>query len=191
MIHTLSGKLSAVGNNFILLEVGGVGYKIFVSDSVLKELPQVESSLRLYTFLYLREDHVSLYGFLNEKDLNLFALLNGISGIGPKTALGILSLTSADKLVSAIKGGHLELLTKASGIGRKIAERIILELKEKITGIESGELVATMKSDADVLGALQNLGYAQRDAQEALQKVDATIEGDSGRLKAALKLLKK
>ncbi|MDP1689294.1 MAG: Holliday junction branch migration protein RuvA [bacterium] len=191
MIHTLSGKLVANYGNSLLIEVGGVGFKVFIPESVFGTLPEIGGIIRLYTFLYLREDHVALYGFVNERDLELFGMLNGISGIGPKTALGILGLTSTEKLLAAIKGGHAELLTKASGIGRKIAERIILELREKIGSIESGELVATMQSDADVIGALQNLGFAQRDAQEALQKVDVSIEGAPGRLKAALRLLKK
>lgn len=191
MIHTLAGKLVANYGNSILLEVGGVGYKVSIPESVLGALPEIGANLRLFTFLYLREDHVALYGFLNEKDLELFSKLNSISGIGPKTALGILSLTSTEKLLAAIKGGHAELLTKASGIGRKIAERIILELREKIGEIEGGELVATMQKDADVIGALQNLGYTQRDAQDALAKVDVLIDGAPGRLKAALRLLKK
>lgn len=191
MIHTLFGKLAAKYENAALIEVGGVGFKVSVPQSVLRALPDTGSDVRLFTFLYLREDHVALYGFLNEKDLGVFTMLNSISGIGPKSALGILSITSTEKLLAAIQGGHVELLTKVSGIGRKTAERIILELREKIRGIDSGELVATMESDADVLGALQNLGYSQREAQDALQKIDPSTKDIPGRLKAALRFLKK
>ena len=118
MIHTLSGKLAAKYSNAILIEVGGVGFKVSVPESVFAALPEIGNDVRLFTFLYLREDHVALYGFLNEKDLEIFAMLNSISGIGPKTALGILGLTSTEKLLAAIRGGHVELLTKASEIGR-------------------------------------------------------------------------
>lgn len=191
MIHTLSGKLAAKYKNSLLIEVGGVGFKVSVPESVLTALPVSGSDIQLFTFLYLREDHVALYGFLAEKDLELFTMLNAVTGIGPKTALGILGLTSTPKLLAAIQGGHVELLTKASGIGRKTAERIVLELREKISGAGSDELVATMESDADVVGALQNLGYRDYDAKEALRKVDVGVIGAPARLKAALRLLKK
>lgn len=191
MIHTLHGKLVTKYKNSLLIEVGGVGFKVSVPESVLAALPDSGSDIQIFTFLYLREDHVALYGFLTEKDLEVFAMLNAVTGIGPKTALGILGLTSTEKLLAAIQGGHVELLTKASGIGRKTAERIILELREKIQGVENGDLVATMKSDADIVSALQNLGYSHGDAKEALQKIDAGVLDIEARIKSALRLLKK
>lgn len=193
MIHSLTGRLKAKYQNAVLVETGGLGFKVFVPDSVLQSLPANKEEVSLFTYLYLREDNVSLYGFLSEKDLELFSMLNAVAGIGPKTALSILGITTTDKLAAAIQGGHVELLTKVSGIGRKTAERIVLELKEKIQsqGAESGEIVAAMESDADVVSALQNLGYSYRDAKDAMQKIPTSIVTVPDRLKAALRLLKK
>lgn len=191
MIHSLSGKLKAKYQNAALIETGGVGFKVNVPESVLRSLPAIGGDVSVFTYLYLREDHVALYGFLTERDLEVFSMLNSVSGIGPKTALGVLGITSTDKLLAAIQGGHTELLTKVSGIGRKTAERIVLELREKIGDTEGAELVSAMESEADIVGALQNLGYSKQEAQEVTRKVGDKPASVEERLKAALRLLKK
>ncbi|MBI2035383.1 MAG: Holliday junction branch migration protein RuvA [Candidatus Liptonbacteria bacterium] len=190
MIHFLSGNLALKGKNFVVIETHGVGYKIFVSDAMMEHL-QTGVETKLFCYFYMKEDGISLYGFLNSEDLELFEMLNSVSGVGPKTALGIMNLTATPNLLAAIKEGRVLLLTKASGIGRKTAERLILELKEKIKSHESKDLIGAMESDADVLGALINLGYGRSEAKEALRKIDPAILGIPARLKEALKLLKR
>lgn len=191
MIYFLNGKLSLKGGNFVVIETGGIGFKVFIPESVSKGLPLIGEDAKLFTHYYLREDAALLYGFLTAEDLEIFEMLISVSGVGPKTALGVLNLTTTANLLAAIKEGRAELLTRASGIGRKTAERLILELKEKIKSHESKDIVSAMEGDADVLSALQNLGYLRSDAQDVLRKIDPAVKGVPSRLREALRLLKK
>lgn len=191
MIYTLEGKLAAVHGNFAVTEVGGLGFKVYFAPTVRAKLPPVGGRVTWYCFLYVRENALDLYGFLSEDELKLFELLNSISGVGPKLALGILSVSEAKYVRAAIKEGRTELLTKASGIGRRTAERIILELKGKVEAADAGETVKKMETDADLEEALVTLGYAKSQARRAIEKVPPSVKEFEARLREVLKVLKK
>ncbi len=192
MIAKLTGIVSDIGNRFVVLGVGGVGYKVFVTDDTLHRL-KIADEASLLTYLAVREDALDLYGFPSKKERDFFELLIGISGIGPKSALNILSLVSADALASSIQTGSVAHLVKVSGIGRKTAEKIVLELKDKLGGISdgSGAFSAGMSSDIDAIMALQALGYDSDEAREALKKVGKDVRDIGEKVKAALKVLGK
>lgn len=191
MIGHLSGKILMRGDRFVILEVNGMGYKIFVIPEVIRKSKGKET-LSLWTHLYLREDTMELYGFLEYAEVNFFEMLISISGIGPKSALGILGVAALDTLKQAISSGETEYLTKVSGIGRRTAEKIIIELREKLGTLEfiSGK-DDIIKGDQDILGALQSLGYSLKEARETLKKIPKEVEGTNNRIKEALRILGK
>lgn len=190
MIYSLKGKLIAKRENFFVVEVGGVAFKVFSSFNVLKSLQQIGAEVNVFTYLHVREDALDLFGFLNPDELRMFELLNSISGIGPKSALGILSVDKLENLKAAIVEGRPELITKASGVGQKTADRVILELRGKLKQEGARELVGMMESDSDIVEALAGLGYTKNQAKQALSKVDAKITKTEDRIKEALKFLK-
>jgi len=190
MIHSLKGTLLEKKENFFVIGIGGIAFQVKSSFNVLKSLPQIGQIVNVFTYLHVREDALELYGFLDEKELSFFELLIGISGIGPKSALGVLGVERVEKLKAAISEGRAELLTKASGVGKKTADRIILELRNKLSQEGSGEIVGIMQSDHDIIEALSNLGYTKSQAKEALSKVDSKINKMENRIKEALKILK-
>lgn len=172
MIATLSGLLAARGEKYAIIEVAGVGYQVFLTADAIMKLPKLGGSLKLFTHQHVREDALDLYGFWHPAELETFELLIGISGIGPKSALGILGVTALDQLRRAIAAGDVGYLTKVSGIGRKTAEKIVLELKEKMAG--RGVLTADhpgLRDEADALDALISLGYSRDEARRALAGV--------------------
>ena len=189
MIISLEGKVSFKGLRYVIIDVGGIGYKIFVGSETLRKIPRVDEKIKIFTSLYVRENSLDLYGFLALAEMELFETLNGVSGVGPKTALGVLSVGSVDMLKKAIASGETSYLTKVSGIGRKTAERIVIELREKMgKGLEGSE---EFRHEEDVLDALRSLGYSLREAREALNKVPQEMKGVSERIKAALNILGK
>lgn len=190
MISFLEGKIEFKAEKFIIINIGGVGYKTFIGQGTFSRIPEKGSIVKIWTHQYVREDSLELYGFLNFAELELFEILIGISGIGPKSALGILGVAPVDTLKKAIASGDTSYLTRVSGIGRKTAEKIVLELKDKFAGkgisiMETPEL----KEEADALDALVSLGYSQREAREALQTVPKEISSVEKKLKEALKKL--
>ena len=191
MIYSIKGKLSAKQENYFVIEVGGVSFKIVSSLNDLRSAPAVGEIVSLFTYLHVREDVLELYGFLYKDELEFFEMLIGISGIGPKSALGILSVESVDKLKAAIAEGRAELLTKASGVGKKTADRVILELRGKLGREGTGQLVGIMESDQDITEILVNLGYTKYQAKDALSQIDSKLIKIEERIKAALKILKK
>jgi Holliday junction DNA helicase RuvA len=191
MIYSVSGKLALKADHFIVVETGGLGLKIAVSAGTLKTLPTVGSAAKLFTYLNVRENGMELYGFLSEEELEYFEMLISVSGVGPKSALAILDVAPMSELSAAIKEGRPDLLTRASGIGRKTAERVIVELRSKVQSAKSGQIVGKMETDADLVEALSSLGYRNEESRAALAKVDAKITGVEARLKAALALLNK
>lgn len=192
MIYSLFGKLTGKKDNFIVLETAaGAGYKIFVPTGVLGRSAAGGGAVRVFTHLHVRENLLELYGFLSEADLVFFEELIGISGVGPKSALGIMNVGRTNELIAAIREGKIELLTRASGIGRKTAERIILELKNKLTPLRSGETVKIMEQNIDLEEALVSLGYSRGEARTAIERLDPKIEGLENRLLASLRQLKK
>lgn len=189
MIYSVSGKLALKQRNFLVVEVAGIGLKIFVHQRTLISLPLIGASVKFFTYLNVREDALELYGFLTEEEADFFQLLNSVSGIGPKSALAILDIAPMKDLTAAIKEGRPDLMTRASGVGGKTAERIILELRNKVKAEQSEESVKKMGSDVDIVETLTGLGYRRDEAKVALQKVDEKIVSIEGRLKAALKIL--
>ncbi len=189
MIGQINGTISHRGDRFVIINTGGVGYKTNVTTETLLQLAQTETEITLWTHLVVREDALDLYGFLDKAELEFFQLLITVSGIGPKSALAILSLAGPETLRKAIVAGNTEYLTKVSGIGRKNAEKIVLELKDKLGKL--GEFMPTEELDreADVLSALQALGYSARDAREAIKKIPDSVSDMGEKIKMALKNL--
>ncbi len=193
MIGKLSGKIAHKGDRFIIVEVNGVGYKLFVTPETLSSVNSNQSSVSFWTYLAVRENALDLYGFLQKRELEFFELLLSVSGIGPKSAQAIISLAPPDILIKAIAGGDSSYLTKVSGIGKKSAEKIIIELRDKIgsLSLDSARGKEDLKAESDAIEALQSLGYTLREAREALQRVDSNITDTSAKVKAALKFLGK
>ncbi|MDO8600240.1 MAG: Holliday junction branch migration protein RuvA [bacterium] len=190
MISFLEGTIELKAEKFFIMNVAGVGYKIFAGAETLHKIPEKEANVKIWTHQYVREDALELYGFLHFAELELFETLIGISGIGPKGALGVLGVAPVDTLKKAIASGDTSYLTRVSGIGRKTAEKIILELREKMAGRGVSSMEAPeLKEEADALDALVQLGYSQREAREALQQIPEEIVGAEKRVKAALKKL--
>lgn len=189
MIAKIKGEVSYIGPKFIIVDVGGVGYKIFVSNSSMEKIARTQS-VEFFTYLSVRENALDLYGFETIDEQNVFEMLLDVSGIGPKSALGILNVATIESLVSAIKNGDLPYLTKVSGIGRKTAEKIILELKDKIifSGY-SGE--DGTNGDSDTLDALLALGYKDNQIREALKQIPQEVKNVNERIREALKYLGK
>jgi len=177
-----------VRENFLLLDVHGVGYRVYCTPRVLTSTAQGDD-LSLYTHLSVREDAQELFGFPTHEELELFRLLIGISGIGPRSALGILALETIEKLTGAIAHGDIGYLTKVSGVGRKSAEKIVLELKEKVGMFTYADVHETRREEEDVLEALKALGYRADDAREALRHVPGELTTASDRIKEALRHL--
>ena len=201
MISYIKGELTEVFEDTVVVETNGIGYNIRVPGSVLDRLPSVGSSVRIYTYLYVKEDAMNLFGFLNRDDLSVFKLLLNVSGIGPKGALAILSTIGPDDLRFAVLSEDVKTISSAPGIGAKTAKRLIIELKDKLKLAEVFETALANKekasSENDVLlarteavEALVALGYASAQAMKAVQQVENAEEKDSEQiLKEALKKL--
>ena len=192
MIASLRGQVTELGNRYAVIEVNNIGYKVFLTDDSIHSL-KVGAETYLSIYNVIREDANDLYGFISKKERDLFELLISISGIGPKSALNILSLVASDTLVSAIRSGSTAHLVKVSGIGRKTAEKIVLELKDKLAPFAHNhgdvEYSAEISSDMDAVEALMALGFSADDAREALKKIDKSITATGAKVKAALKML--
>lgn len=180
MIISLSGLLAHLGHDYAILDVHGVGYQVFLSQRQLRDLPPEGQPLTLYTYLAHREDAMILYGFPSLEERELFLMLTSVSGVGTKTALGILSGMSASDVVTAIATGDAKRLAKAPGVGKKTAERLILELKEKLTakrtafreGLGLPQPVSPLSSDLQEAElALLSLGYDPDEIASALGQI--------------------
>ncbi len=189
MIALLQGKIELKTDKFVILNVKGVGYKVFCSAAVLKRISDKEEETKLFIHLYPRENILDLYGFLSFGELEFFEMLISISGIGPKAGLAVLSIASLKDLKASIASGQVSLLTKVSGIGKKTAERVILELSSKI--MVPGTEVSKLMADDETIDALVSLGYTNHQARESLKQVSGKIKGTTNRIKEALKILGK
>ena len=169
MITGLQGSLESMGDSWVVIGIGGVSLKVHVPSSALSELGPVGSDVRLYTHLVVREEELSLYGFSSPEALRLFELLLSVSGIGPRFALGLLSGTSPEALAAAIVLGDVESLRQAPGIGRKTAERLIVDLRDKLQQEAVLALGNQVDKDTDVMAALLHLGYSAAEARQALR----------------------
>lgn len=185
MIGGLKGTINHKEVDFLIVNVSGVGYKVYVPLEVAADA-SIGDEISLWTYLAVRENALDLYGFADTESQHFFEQLIGISGIGPKGALGILSIAPVPTLKSAIAAGDMSYLTKVSGIGRKNAEKIVLELKDKLVVTES---TPELKDDTDTIEALAALGYNRKEARDALSQVDENVEGASNKITAALKIL--
>jgi Holliday junction DNA helicase RuvA len=191
MIASLRGQITELGNRYAVVEVNNIGYKVFLTDDSIHSL-KLNSEAFIFIYNIIREDANDLYGFISRKERDFFELLIGISGIGPKSALNIMSLVSSDTLVSAVRSGSTSHLVKVSGLGRKTAEKIVLELKDKLAPFaddHDSEYSAEITSDMDAVEALKALGFSADEAREALKKIDKSITTTSQKVKAALKVL--
>ncbi len=179
MIAQLRGTLADKRPNQVLVDVGGVGYLVHIPVSTFYALGDLHSNVTLLIHTQVREDAISLYGFLSSREKHLFELLISASGVGPVLALKILSGMSVDDLVPAVRSGDLVRLTRIPGVGRKTAERIVVELRDRLAAMETPESarqpVATVGAAADVISALLNLGYDERAAEQAVER--AGIDG--------------
>ena len=169
MIASLRGTVESLSSDFAIINVNGVGFKVYMPTSVLSTLGTIGEEVRLHTHLHLKEDEATLYGFGSADELTLFQTLTSVSGLGPKLALAMLSAMSVDQVAMAIATGSADLLIRVPGIGRKMADRIILELKDKIgTGLLATPAAQLAQENSDVLGALTSLGYSISEASRAV-----------------------
>jgi Holliday junction DNA helicase RuvA len=192
MISRLAGTIAHIDPKYIVLDVKGVGYKVFTTVDIMTKLGKEKEEITVWTYMAVRETALDLYGFTSLSELNFFELLITISGIGPKTALGILNVASVQTLETAIQTADTSHLTKISGIGKKVAEKIILELKDKVSTIaHTEESKSAMKTESDALEALKSLGYSQNEAREALKELPKEITKTNEKIREALKILGK
>jgi Holliday junction DNA helicase RuvA len=198
MISHLNGILEHVEKTHLILEVADVGYHVNVSASTLGRLPKVGERLKLYTYQVVREDELSLYGFLSKEERNLFSLLLTVSGIGPKASMSMISAFPIDKLVSAITQGNIDLISSVPGIGKKTAQKLVIELKEKVArayALKPADMAIGISGDAptvsDAISALIALGYSPREARDAILKagIDLSSQDVEQIIKQALKNL--
>ncbi len=188
MIAHLKGTLLSNNTRFIVLDVHGVGYKVSITNETLERVLKTPSEVSLWTYLAVRENALDLYGFATQEEIEFFELLNTISGIGPKSALSILGSAGLETLKSAVASGNATHLTKIAGIGRKNAEKIVLELNGKLTASSDADN-QTLQTGSDAIEALQSLGYSQKEARDAIKKVPKEITNTSEVVKHALKIL--
>jgi len=189
MISHLKGAIIAENERYIVLDVRGVGYKIYVTTETRKQAGKTAET-SLWTHLAVRENALDLYGFLEQTELQFFELLTTVSGIGPKTALGIMNIAPIESILTAVAKNDAGYLTKTTGVGNKNAQKIVLELKGKLNGFtfESAEVSS---EGADALDALQALGYSLKESRDALGKVGETAKTPSEKVREALKILGK
>lgn len=179
------------GIDSVVVKVGPLSLQVYVPGSTLSRLGTVGDTLHLHTHLYLREDNIAVYGFASAEELALFQNLISVSGIGPKAGLAFLSTLSVEQLASAIVGGNVDLLTQVPGIGKKIAGRVVLELKGKLEKGWIGVVTpALTQEDADVVAALTNLGYSLKEATQAVSSLPSSPDLDlEEKVKLALRQL--
>lgn len=197
MIATLNGKLIIKEPTFVVVECGGVGFKCFVTQNTHAAVGNVGDSVFLYTYLAVREDALDLYGFADSAELESFKLITSVSGVGSKIGLAILSEFTADKIMLYIASGDAKSLTAASGVGIKLAQRIVLELKDKVGSITAGDINIDVKAvgnatahsaTREAIEALVSLGYTQSEASLAVGRLDPTLDTNE-LIKQALKSL--
>lgn len=196
MLAYIQGILEEIQEDFVVLDCQGIGYRIYTSAQDLSHLPSIGETLRLYIHMAIREEDVSLYGFSTKEALRIFRLLIGVSGIGPKAGMALLSVLSVSQLEMAIISGDVKALTKANGVGSKSAQRVIMELKDKISldsmlpdEADNGNMTVTESISAAAM-ALTSLGYSQTEAMQAIRKIEqAETLSEEALLKAALRKL--
>lgn len=196
MYYYIKGKYITKKDNFVVIEAGGVGYKIYTSALNLEKMPAVGTEITMFTHLYVREDVQDLYGFSTNEEITLFLQLMSVSGIGPKAALSIMSVMSCEQFALAVITNDTKAITKAQGVGPKAAQRIILELKDKLKTQEAlpADIQATAKevqnNQSEAVTALVVLGYTANEAKRAVCKIDPELPVEQI-IKEALNILMK
>jgi Holliday junction DNA helicase RuvA len=191
MIASLQGRIAAKGDTYLVLDVGGVGFKVFVPPSLLDGPLPTGQQLGLFTHMHVRENELSLYGFSAADELTLFELLLHVSGIGPKVAMKIVSMMPADALREAIARGDATALTRVPGVGKRIAERVLVDLKDKLAVSRGISYPALTSADAEVISALVSLGYSVSEALAALRSLPQEELALEERIRLALQNLAK
>lgn len=176
MIAHLRGKLIFKQPNQAIVEASGVGYEVNISVPTFSALPDLGMEVALFVYTHVREDALALFGFLRTQDKRLFEKLLSVGGIGPKLAITILSGMAADAMVAAIQGNHVATLTRIPGVGKKTAERMILELRDKLDSFGAPETTAASPVEEDVVSALVNLGYQRALVEKTLARVGKTTD---------------
>src|ERR1700678_2698284 len=193
MIGSLRGKLTEKRPNQILIDVGGVGYQVLIPLSTFAGLGALHEEISMLVHTHVREDQLSLYGFLTAREKQCFELLISASGVGPSLALKILSGMGLEQLIPAIRKGDLAQLVRIPGVGRKTAERVVLELRDKLAAVdvpEAGKPATRSQLESDVSSALENLGYDGRAVEKAIAQSRATVGNDfETLLRASLQVL--
>lgn len=196
MISYLKGSLETKNIDSVIIEVGGIGYKVFMSRSSLDKVGEIGKQVKVFTYMRVREDDISLYGFCTNEELKMFEQLLGVSGIGAKSALTILSNISPSSFALAIISGDIAVLKSLPGIGAKSAQRMILELKDKLktedaieADIANVEYVTVNNNAKDAIDALQVLGYARKDIEQVMSKIDTNNLSVEEIIKQGLKYL--
>ncbi|EJT6663482.1 MAG: Holliday junction branch migration protein RuvA [Clostridium perfringens] len=199
MYEYIRGQFQGISKDYVVIELNNIGYKIFTSGNTMSNMPKVGDEVLLYLEQIVREDFIGLYGFTTREELEMFKLLLSINGVGAKAALSLLSISTVNNLKYAIMMGDEKHITRAPGIGKKTAQRIILELKDKLKPdeltSEEGQLIEGINDNSDysfnineTLSALMALGYTEKEAQKALEKVDKKLSIEN-MIKESLKLL--
>ncbi len=197
MIHFIRGLIVEIENDAVVVENQGIGYRVATSTTSISDWQAREEAVKVHTEMIVREDAISLVGFSTREELRMFQLLTSVSGVGTKVGVGILSAIPISKLTLAVQTGDVKAITAAPGVGKKTAERIILELKDKLKGFEPAASDTSMEAVQvesaghadDALMALVALGYTKQEAQRAIAKLDVTALDTEGIIKAALKAL--
>lgn len=188
MIVSITGTITAKGDRFLVVETGGIGYQVYATLSTLGKYKEGDPAA-FFTYHHVSETANDLYGFVTMEEVGFFDALLGISGIGPKTALNVMSVARLEELKNAIRNNDAMILTKVSGIGKKTAERIVLELAGKLELVAGAEESSISGDDGMVVDALVSLGYSRSEARDAVRNIPSAITGVSDRVRAALKNL--
>lgn len=188
MIAYIKGNVIHIDEKFIIIETNGMGYKVFLPLDTILNCQQGEEK-EFFTYLAVRENSLDLYGFSTKDEMSFFELLLDVSGIGPKSALSILNIAPVETLRKAIAIGDVSYLNKVSGIGKKTAEKIVIELRDKLLVYKNEDGVNSLRDEGDVIEALKSLGYSQTEARDAVKKIPIEIEKTNEKIKEALKIL--
>ena len=198
MYAYINGKIADKANNYVVIDNSGIGYKIYMSLAAIEKLPDVGETQKVYTYYHVREDNISLYGFLSNEELRMFELLLSVSGIGAKLALQILSAISPSSFALAVISNDVSKIVKIPGIGSKTAARIVLELKDKLKteeAISKNEKIEKAihidDKDNEAITALQVLGYTRKEIEKTIEHIDTENSSVEGIIRKALAILGK
>lgn len=196
MFAYIKGTLEMKLNNYVVIETGGIGYKIYMTDTSIDKIGDIGKVVKVHTYYYVREDNISLYGFLTNEELKMFELLLSVSGVGAKSAITILSCIEPSEFAIAIISNDIAKMKKVKGVGAKTAERIILELKDKLKDYDRAEIenkqnnkIQTEQKIMEAISALQVLGYNRREIVNAIEKINTEKLEVEQIIKKALSLL--